>query len=386
MTPDEEKVVAKLRLRMKGEISSKLLEDESLFYRFCKARDFKIEEAEAMLRKHLIWRKETRLDTLLEEYKPPEVVKYIPFSFLCFDKDGCLIRYIDLGSADIRGIFKSAKRIDLVKFTFQILEKDTERLKQQSKKLGRCEMKSTYIFNFKGFSFANATHREFLETFIHFAMLFQDNYPERINKALLINVSPYASLAFSVVKHVLASALQQKIRFYGTGGYQEDLLQSIDADDLPAFLGGNRTDPDGNPLCPSFVIHGEKVPKQYHLRHAEKKLSKAPGVQKLTVTRNSKEERCFEVKEAGSYLEWEFETKTKDIGFVICYVEEEEAIELIPKQRIDTCYEPEKGLFKCEKPGKYVVVFDNSYSWIYPKEVYYRARVRAPGDQSVLPN
>ncbi|GBN71336.1 SEC14-like protein 2 [Araneus ventricosus] len=139
-------------------------------------------------------------------------------------------------------------------------------------------------------------------------------------------------------------------------GYQEDLLQKIDADDLPAFLGGNRTDPDDNPLCPSFITHGQKVPKRYYLRHAEKKLSKAPDVEKLTVTRNSKEERCFEVKEPGSYLEWEFETKTKDIGFVIYYIEdaaeEPQAVELIPKQRIDTCYEPEKGLFKCEKPGK----------------------------------
>lgn len=38
-----------------------------------------------------------------------------------------------------------------------------------------------------------------------------------------------------------------------TDDYKEDLLKIIDPDVLPAFLGGSRTDPDGNPLCLSFV-------------------------------------------------------------------------------------------------------------------------------------
>ncbi|GBN43209.1 hypothetical protein AVEN_247250-1, partial [Araneus ventricosus] len=35
-------------------------------------------------------------------------------------------------------------------------------------------------------------------------------------------------------------------------GWKEDLLEIIDAADLPVFLGGTRTDPDGNPLCETF--------------------------------------------------------------------------------------------------------------------------------------
>lgn len=35
--------------------------------------------------------------------------------------------------------------------------------------------------------------------------------------------------------------------------YKEDLLEVIGADVLPAFLGGNRTDPDGNPMCHTIV-------------------------------------------------------------------------------------------------------------------------------------
>lgn len=36
-------------------------------------------------------------------------------------------------------------------------------------------------------------------------------------------------------------------------GYKEALLELVDADVLPAFLGGNKTDPDGNPNCHQTV-------------------------------------------------------------------------------------------------------------------------------------
>ena len=37
------------------------------------------------------------------------------------------------------------------------------------------------------------------------------------------------------------------------GDFKDTLLKYIEADQLPAFLGGNMTDPDGNPRCPSQV-------------------------------------------------------------------------------------------------------------------------------------
>ncbi|GFT48896.1 hypothetical protein NPIL_446151, partial [Nephila pilipes] len=51
-------------------------------------------------------------------------------------------------------------------------------------------------------------------------------------------------------------------------GWKDDLLKIMDADDLPAFLGGTKTDPDGNPLCNSFIIHGQKIPESYYFTHA----------------------------------------------------------------------------------------------------------------------
>ncbi|GBM92850.1 hypothetical protein AVEN_246777-1 [Araneus ventricosus] len=128
-----------------------------------------------------------------------------------------------------------------------------------------------------------------------------------------------------------------------------------------------------------------KVPESYYLTNSEKKLSRSKDAKKVTVTRLSKETWSCEVTEPGSYLEWEFETKSKDIGFAVQYrpSRDSKTSELLPKQRIDTCYEPEKGFLRCDNPGTYICVFDNSYSWIYSKELYFRIQVTPPKESDI---
>ncbi|GBN30079.1 hypothetical protein AVEN_265792-1 [Araneus ventricosus] len=240
-----------------------------------------------------------------------------------------------------------------------------------------------------------------------------------------------------------ATYLDPRQPAYPSGyGWKEALLEDIDADDLPAYLGGNRTDPDGNPLCETFVsillhlflfpkrngfnrsdpdgnplcetfvsillhlllfpkrnsfnrsdpdgnplcetfiLRGQPVPKSYYMQKRNKSLSLESNVERLTVMPFSKEKITFEVTEENSFLEWEFETKSRDIDFSLLFSGESpvdsELVELIPKQRIDTSDEPEKGCFKCEKVGRYTIVFDNSYSWFHSKEVYCRAGIKNP--------
>ncbi|GFU51730.1 retinal-binding protein, partial [Nephila pilipes] len=170
-------------------------------------------------------------------------------------------------------------------------------------------------------------------------------------------------------------------------GWKEDLLEIIDADELPAFLGGNKTDPDGNPLCKTFVKHGQPVPETYYFSNRKKLLSKSSHLRKLTILRSSMEEIRFKITEQGSVLEWEFETKNRDIGFVVYFNSSEDSnlVKIVPKRRVDTYYGPEKNSIKCENPGIYTIVFDNSYSWMHSKEVFYRIRVRGPNeDENIL--
>lgn len=388
LTSEQSKVVEELKSRTIKDVTPKMLQDESVFYRFCKARDFNIEEAESMLRKHISWRKEYQVDTISTDFKPPEVlVKYSPSSFLGFDKEGCVVRYCDYGNSDVKGLFNSITKEENLKYTIQILENDTDLLIQHNKEFGKNAIQGVHIYNFENVTLSKATNKKAIEISLEFCQMFQDNYPERVKLIYHINASVYYTLIMSIMKTVLASPLLKKCLCFGTDGWQQALLKDIDADVLPAFLGGNRTDPDGNPMCYTFVIHGQIIPESYYLCNSEKRLINSPDAKKLIVSRFSKQERSFEVKEVGSYLEWEFETINKDIEFSIHFRDKsrknskKDSEELVPKQRINTYYEPEKGILRCEKIGTYSIVFDNSYSWIYSKEIYFKARIRGNIDE-----
>ncbi|CAL1279028.1 unnamed protein product [Larinioides sclopetarius] len=208
-----------------------------------------------------------------------------------------------------------------------------------------------------------------------------DNYPETIRRVIIINAPIYFSWLYAAVKPVLPDTIIRKVRIFGTDGWKDCLLQFIDAEYLPAYLGGEKADPDGNPLCETFIHRGSVIPKSYYMLKRGKKLSLEPDVDKLTVLPRSKEEITFFVKEENSYIEWEFETKNRDIDFSLLFREKSfgdfESVVLIPQQRID-CHETERGCFKCEKVGNYSMVFDNSFSWIHSKEIYYKAGIQSP--------
>lgn len=329
-----------------------------------------------------MWRKVNQIDTILRDFVPADVViKFLPLTRIGFDKEGAPIRYFAFGDMDAKGILKSVKKTDCIRAVIQCFEEDVVAMKEQSEKLGKPIEQWTYIFNFENYTLSKATHKLTLETLISLFMAYEANYPERLKAAYIINASLYFTLVFSVIKPLLSGATVKKITIFGKDGWREELQKSIDPEVLPAFLGGNRTDPDGNPLCNASVKHGTLVPEEYYRTKTTNRLSTQPGVQKLTVARMSKVNLNLDVAEPGSLIEWEFETVGKDIGFGLLYknsICDNLEKELVPNQRVDTQLISEAGVFQCERPGTYILVFDNTYSWIHQKEIYFKAAVVNP--------
>ena len=102
------------------------------------------------------------------------------------------------------------------------------------------------------------------------------------------------------------------------------------------------------------ITLGGLIPESYFINKKESSLINEPGIRKLTISRMSKTQLTLNVAETGSHIEWEFETKSRDIAFSLLYKPnhiDNRIIELIPKQRVDTNVAAEVGTFKCEKPG-----------------------------------
>ncbi|GIY00785.1 SEC14-like protein 2 [Caerostris darwini] len=384
ITPEEAKLIKELKQRVQDDLKPEYADDTCMFIRFLRARDCNLNKAEEMLRNHLQWRKKNDIDNI-DKYQPPEVVKYFPMSLIGLTKAGNPVRYLSFGTMDAKGLLKSAKKNDCIKAVVKELESDSVYMKKINKVTGSNLEQWIYIFDFDNYTFAKATHKPTLQMLAYLMMTYEAHYPERLLKAYIINASVYFTLLFSVVKPLFTGTTLNKIHIFGKEGWKEELLNYIDEKELPMFLGGVRTDPDGNPKCPSVANLGGTVPTSYYLRNSSNRLCSQPGVKKLHVSRMSKVNITLDVEEPGSHIEWEFETENKDIGFGL-YFQSVNSIqnkpkELIPKQRVEAHVACETGMYLCEIPGTYILMFDNTYSWLQQKEIFCRAIVVRPSGE-----
>ncbi|KAG8183830.1 hypothetical protein JTE90_025713 [Oedothorax gibbosus] len=287
LSNDEELAIKELKSRFAAdEMPTEMYEDTHMFHRFLKARDYNLNNAEYMLRNHLTWRKEFKVDTVKDYISREALVKFFPGSYIGLDIEGCPVEFFATGNIDPKGIRRAAKFIpDIVMHVIKIVERDAEILKNQAIKVGKPLSGGFYIADLKKFPLSVATDKKSLEHAIYIAKLYQDNYPESLKGVFVINVSPYFTLFYNMLKHFLAPSFVKKVKFYRTDDYKEDLRKIIDPDVLPAFLGGNRTDPDGNPLCLSFLTHCGKVEDKYFIQKNSRCLAEQPGVQRLLVSR-----------------------------------------------------------------------------------------------------
>ncbi|GFT95674.1 retinal-binding protein [Nephila pilipes] len=190
----------------------------------------------------------------------------------------------------------------------------------------------------------------------------------------------YFNVVLNLSKPFLSETTLKKFYIFGKD-FKKTLLNDIDAEILPKFLGGLRTDPDGNALCESFINFGSMIPpEKYVLKNAMTSLKEEEGVSCIKVPRLSYRLVNINVPEVNSTVEWIFETSTNDIavGYYIQKENGEDLEELLSPERVSSHLVPESGTFICERPGTYALRFDNTYSWLSSKKVFYKIQVNPP--------
>lgn len=71
-------------------------------------------------------------------------------------------------------------------------------------------------------------------------------YPEVMRKVTIVNVPWAFTAVWNLVAPLLPEQTRKKVSILGKN-YLPTLLEDIDASELPAFLGGTRTEPNGIP-------------------------------------------------------------------------------------------------------------------------------------------
>lgn len=379
LSEDQEQALAQFREKLKDVMQPDF--DDYYLLKWLRARNFNVDKAEMMLRKNLQWRKQMDVDNILDNWTPPEVLtKYYPGGLFGHTKDGLPVWIEPAGSLDPKGLLYSCKKSDILKFKIQHCEMIQRALKRQSEKMGHRIENIIVICDFEHYGLKHLW-RPAIDIFKEVLNIYEPHYPETLRRTYIINANRFFSILFNIGKPFLSDDTKDKVVLLGAN-WKQELLKIIDADQLPVKWGGTAVDEDGDICCRSKIGMGGQVPEHYRL--PKHHLLDSDKLSKVTVARGSKVELEYKSTLPQSVLIYQFYTENHDIAFAIYRrtVEGKQNLEDMEQirftQRVNCHMIQEDGCVQLKEPGTYVLVFDNSFSWINSKKVVYNIQVLPP--------
>ncbi|ODN04852.1 SEC14-like protein 2 [Orchesella cincta] len=353
-----------------------LMEDRRLI-NWLRARDLKLDAAETMFRKHLDWRQENKIDTILEpgfNNIPEEALKMLPADIVGVDKYGNPVTVLFAGGFEIKkNIQKYGKKTALDVFHFY-LEAALEDLRVKSTD-PYVFRKADYILDIEDLRFKDCFASE--DTFATFLKEVEANYPEALNKAYVLNAPSVLPVLWNILKPFLSQKTIGNVHFFNSNlaQFQSALLEQIDISQLPRKWGGTGYSQRIHQL--NRFISTSEISAEFEENCRERAIA-AGDTFELT----------FEVEAPNALLSiitydiWSFKTKSYDIGFAVLHrpfsgsdLEEKEIIEY---KRVNVQKLVHSGSLLCEMSGHYILRFDNTYSRLRAKDIIYHVEMTEP--------
>ncbi|KAM6986440.1 SEC14-like protein 2 [Aplochiton taeniatus] len=386
LNPKQAETLLQFRERIKDILPDLPAQHDQYLLRWLRARSFNVEKSEAMLRKHLVFRRHMSADTIITDWKPPEVIeKYVSGGMCGYDREGSPIWYDLVGPLDPKGLMLSTSKQSFMKKKVRDSELLRRECQRQSEKLGQNIEFITLVYDCEGLGLKHLW-KPALEAYGEVLTMLEDNYPEALKRVFLIKTPRLFPMAYNLVKHFLCEDTRRKIVVLGDN-WQEVLRKHIDPEQLPVVYGGSLTDPDGDPRCRTMINHGGTVPRSYYVQDSVKVEYDCS----VNIGRGSIFQLEFDVPAPISQLRWQFKSEGADIGFGVFKQPDEgdsqlvEMIQVVPIERYNAHLVPEDGSFTCSEPGVYVLRFDNSYSRLQSKKISYNVDVLLPDGQTQSP-
>ncbi|KAH0919383.1 hypothetical protein HID58_027043 [Brassica napus] len=204
-----------------------LLEDDRsdvVLLKFLRARDFKVKDSLTMLKNTIKWRRDFKIDELVDEDLVDDLDKVVFMHG--HDREGHPVCYNVYGEFQNKELYNKTfsdeeKRKHFLRTRIQFLERSIRKLDFSS------ELRS-------------ATKQA--------VQLLQDNYPEFVFKQAFINVPWWYLVFYTVIGPFMTPRSKSKLVFAGPSRSAETLFKYISPEQVPVQYGGLSVDPcDCNP-------------------------------------------------------------------------------------------------------------------------------------------
>ncbi|CAA0330633.1 unnamed protein product [Arabidopsis thaliana] len=325
-----------------------LLQDERsdvILTKFLRARDFKVKEALTMLKNTVQWRKENKIDELVESGEEVSEFEKMVFAH-GVDKEGHVVIYSSYGEFQNKELFSDKEKLNkFLSWRIQLQEKCVRAID-----FSNPEAKSSFVF-VSDFRNAPGLGKRALWQFIRRAVKqFEDNYPEFAAKELFINVPwwyiPYYKTFGSIIT---SPRTRSKMVLAGPSKSADTIFKYIAPEQVPVKYGGLSKD---TPLTEETITEAIVKP-------AANYTIELPASEACT-------------------LSWELRVLGADVSYGAQFeptTEGSYAVIVSKTRKIGSTDEPViTDSFKVGEPGKIVITIDNQTS--KKKKVLYRFKTQ----------
>ncbi|EAR98487.2 CRAL/TRIO, amine-terminal domain protein (macronuclear) [Tetrahymena thermophila SB210] len=214
--------------------------DDHYLLRFLRARKFDLVKTEKMFSDFLDWRIKNDVQNIMKFSfnELAEVRHHYPHGYHKTDKLGRPIYIERIGMLKLTQLFQVTTEERLIKYYIQSYEILLNRIFPTcSQAIGHRVDQTVTILDLKGIPMKMLSKQVY--NFIQLASkVAQENYPEILGRMFIVNAPMLFSGVWAVIKPWIDEKTRNKITIIGSG-FKEKLLEIIDIDNIPDFLGGN---------------------------------------------------------------------------------------------------------------------------------------------------
>jgi len=243
----EIELISKFREKLGDVLETEEQKSAPFLIRWIRARDNNLNAAEDLLRKHLTWRADLKVDSCITAPFDPWFALNFPYWLDMVDKQGNVLMYMPLGCWDVRRAMNNDKEPLYETFICRFFEHILEKIKKVNEEFvakGEWPRRTWFIIvDFKNYSYGQLMHWKALTNTLRLASTFEAHYPEILCKCHLMNGPSFFPILFAMIKKIIAPKTVGKITCFPENthaAWLAKVLEDVEEDQLPAVLGGKR--------------------------------------------------------------------------------------------------------------------------------------------------